>query len=425
MPPLPPQPDSLHNGPDLANAAAESRVHRSLADSLAGLRNAAAILGGLTAKRLLPGDTVAFELVTATGKLNGTDDILTAVYVGTGANRAWCLSSVFDHYDETVVTSAQSWREIVPRFTALAANANFVFGDGVDKKPIADAGLNVLTLPAWIKQRLRVQQDWASQLRLMRRGTRQEVSRILRKQEFTSRLTSDRSDFEHFYADLYKPYATRRFSHGVLLVDRQQFIAECRRGIVLQLVSRQSVVGASLLRRVGNTMAIVWSALDPQADAAELRGATDALDYFSLLYAHLKGCRWLDFGPSRPDMYDGALRYKSKWGAEVNAGFVPQPAIHFAVGGQHVAERDVLRRHAFVGKSGGKLLGVGFVDGDEDVEILRSKIAGMVVPGIDRYRIVVLAPMSADQRSMIESIDPRIEVVVAGSFGESIADINR
>ena len=420
-----PYPESLHNGDDLANAAKQSRVGRTVADSFTGLSNSLAILGGVLTKRFAAGARAPYELVTATGKSPGSDTVLTAVYAGTGANRAWCLSSVFDHYDETVVTSAQSLRDILPRVTELAANANFVFGDGIDTKPIADAGLNALTLPAWVKQRLRVQQDWASQLKLMRRGTRQEISRILRKQEFASRLTNDHADFEHFYTDLYTPYATRRFSHGVLLVDRQQFIAECRRGIVLQLVCRQSVVGASLLRRVGNTMAIVWSALDPQAEPRDVRGATDALDYFSLLYAHLKGCRWLDFGPSRPDLYDGALRYKSKWGAEVNAGWVPQSAIHVAAGGRHAAENEVLWRHAFVGKVGGELVGVAFIDGDADIETSRSRVAGLRVPGTDSFRIVVNKPMTADARSTIEAIDPRIKIVVAGTFGEAIADIRR
>lgn len=425
MPPPSPHPETLHNGHDLANAAAQSRVNRSLADPVFGLRNGLAILGGTAAKRLFPGEPVAYELVTATGKLTGSDAMLTAVYAGTGANRAWCLSSVFDHCDETVVGSASSLRDLQARVTDLAATANFVFGDGIGGKPITDAGLNILTLPAWVKQRLRVQPDWESQLKRMRRGTRQEVARVLRRQGYKSRLTKDGSDFESFYSNLYKPYATRRFSQGVLLVDRQRFMAECRRGIVLQLVHQESVLGASLLRRVGNSLAIVWSALDPQAEPGHLRGATDALDYFSMLYAQLKGCRWLDFGPSRPDLYDGALRYKSKWGAEVTAGLVPQLAIQVAFGGRHSAESDVLRRHAFVVRSRDGLVAVAFVDGDADKDALRSKVAAMIVPGIDRYRISAISPISADVRATIEGIDPRVEVVVATSVGEAIAAINR
>jgi hypothetical protein len=415
------QPETLYNGHDIANAAAASRVHRSLADSLAGATNGLAILGGLVARRLSAGEPAAFELVTATGKVAGNEAILTAVYAGTGINRAWCLSSVFDEYEATVVASSASRREINRRLAEKAGDAGFIFADGIGGEAMADAGLNALALPAWVKQRLRVQPDWQLQLKSMRRGTRQETARVLRKRGYVSRLTTDRSDFESFYVDLYKPYATRRFGEGVLLVDRPGFMSECRRGILLQLDHRQSVVGASLLRRTGNSLAIVWSALEPRADADVLRGATDALDYFSLLYAQLKGCRWLDFGPSRPDLDDGALRYKRKWGTEVTAGLVPQASIYLALSGRSCAEQYAIQGKALILKGVKGLYVAAFVAANADPDALRSKVAGLIVPGIDAYRLVSLGPLSDNARAAMEEVDSRVVVIEATSVQEAIA----
>lgn len=429
MPPSPTQPETLYNGHDLANAAAQSRVHRSLPDSLRGVRNATAILGDMLANRLSR-DPTPFEFVTASGTIAGTDTILTAAYAGTGANRDWCLASVFENGENGVepifseaASSTNLTNRVEPIFSEAASSANFVFADGIGSQLIEKTGLKALILPAWVKQRLRVQPDWALQLKSMRRGTRQEVARILRKYSYTTRLTSDRADFESFYANLYKPYATRRFGDGALLVDRDKFLTECRRGILLQLLHQQSVVGTSLLRPVGGTLAIVWSALDPQAEPGNTRGAADALDYFSLLYAQLKGCRWLDFGPSRPDLYDGALRYKSKWGADVTSGFARQTQIYFACGDKDGAELEVLQRHAFVCQSDGQLSAVAFVDGGHEVDALRRKVAGLIVPGVERLFVVAQTKLSVDARAIIAGVDPRVKLIEAASFGEAVAAI--
>lgn len=422
MPVTPDNSEHLYASDDLANAAIRSQVGHSVRDTFHGVCNGAKILRSLVEHRLAGRTQDQIELFAATGNVYGVDTAVTAAYAGTGANRAWCFTSIFDQYSESRVGNVSSLDEVSPQFINLAAGANFVVGDGVDIRSVAPPGSNFLIVPSWIKQRLSIHTEWHSQIRGLRRGTRQEVSRTLRKFQYECRLTTQNCDFEDFYDNLYKPYATLRFSDGAILVDRDRFLAECRRGIVLQLISQDIVVGASLLRRVGNIMAIVWSALDPNING---RGASDVLDYFSLLYSSLKRCRWLDFGPSRPNLLDGVTRYKSKWGTEITAGFSRQPDISIACTGRHDAESRFLRRHAFIVQHSGQLIAVALFDGDSDMRAICSKVSGMIVAGIDQYRIVTVAGISGFVRSQIESIDPRVEVVEVASVGEAVAAVCR
>jgi hypothetical protein len=264
-----------------------------------------------------------------------------------------------------------------------------------------------------------VKRDWREQVDGMHRGTRQETARILRRQRYRCRLTSDARDFARFYDELYSPYIARRFGAAALIVERERFIDECRRGIVMQLLQGDSVIAAALLRRTGNSMAVVWTGHDLAIGGAG-QGATDALDYFSLLYAHLKGCRWLDFGPSRPDLLDGALRYKAKWGAAIHAGLVPQSSIFWTCQGGHDTVAQFLRRHVFLVRNGSGLTAAIFTDGAGDAPDLGEKLALIPHPGVRDYRVVTLSPPDDRLRNAVTAIDANVTLVEASSCSGAI-----
>src|SRR5690606_15013369 len=202
-------------------------------------------------------------------------------------------------------------------------------------------------------------------------------------------------DYRDFYENLYVPYVTQRFGPAAFVVDPTSFYQECRRGVLLRLTHEKRVVGAALLRPIGRTMAVVWSALAVRGGGDALRGVTDSLDYFSLLYAHMTGCRWLDLGPSRPDLCDGILRYKSKWGAEITEGLVPQATIMWSCKDSLAGDLVFCKRHVFLTKTNKGLQALMVIDGRSDIETFLARVGTGLASGIGNYRVLVLRDVDA------------------------------
>jgi hypothetical protein len=336
--------EQLYSGADLESAAANSHLARKLGDRVLGIRNAALVMYDMVARRSTARSS-RYELVVASGETPGGHR-LTVAYAGPGANREWCFATVFASHSLQTLSTSQTAADLRRWIMHRREDADILFGDGVPARLFF--GMPFVSLPAWVKQRVPVLDDWPAQVEGMRRNTRQELRRFLRKYRYECSLSSALEDASDFYGRLYRPYVTQRFGAAALVVDRSTFLRECRRGILIRLWSNGTLLGGAVLRPVGRALAVVWSALDAATPASSLRGVTDCLDYFSLLYAHLQGYRCLDLGPSRPDLRDGILRYKAKWGGEISAGFASQALIHLSCRANGQALQDFLGRHVFV-----------------------------------------------------------------------------
>lgn len=404
----------LYPGTDLRNAANLSCVGTGIADKVSGVRNAAAI--SLDMLRERRGKDAPFRICIARGSDATGSSEITAVYAGTGSNLAWCLGTALSHYEIVESLVEPTAGKLLRRLKNYRDAGDIIFVDGLKSRLLAELEIPFAQLPAWVKQRVQVSADWRSQIDNLRRGTRQEIARVLRKHHYTCRLTDSPDDARQFYSSLYKPYVANRFGSDGIVVNESRFLRECRRGIVIQLSRGPDIAAAALLRRVGSSMAIVWSGVESEPAGERLSGAVDVLDYFSLLYAHLKGCRWLDFGPSRPDLNDGILRYKRKWGCHIGSGWVPQSTIYWACLKQNSAVDVFLKRHAFLltGKRG--LCALLFLDSRADIEVLRTDILRNITPGIVSYLVVMVPIPGRNLVSELEGLNPAISVLGAESL---------
>lgn len=404
----------LYPGTDLRNAAKLSSVVTGIADKLSGVRNAAAI--SLDILRERRGKDAPFRICVARGSDATGSGEVTAVYAGTGSNLTWCLGTALPEYEIVESSVEPTAGKLLRRLKNCREAGDVIFVDGLKSRLLEELEIPFAQLPAWVKQRVQLSPDWRSQIDDLRRGTRQEIARILRKHRYTCRLTNSADDARQFYTSLYKPYVANRFGPDSVVVDEYRFLRECRRGIVIQLSRGPDIVAAALLRRVGSSMAIVWSGVASVPAGQRLSGAVDVLDYFSLLYAHLKGCRWLDFGPSRPDLNDGILRYKRKWGCHIGSGWIPQSTIYWSCLKQNSAVDAFLKRHAFLltGKRG--LCALLFLDSRADMEDLRTDILRNITPGIASYLVVMVPKPSGNLLSELEGLNPAISVLGAESL---------
>lgn len=360
-------------------------------------------------------------MVSAAMRTFGHNSPLNVLYLGTGTNRHWCLEIIAN--TDVPTTDLRFATEDALRKAAepSLADANVIFLDGLPGGFLDEKGLTFLTMPAWLKQRLQIDGSWASQIRSMRRGTRREVARTLRSGNFHGQITSSASDVDTFYSKLYEPYVRHRHGTSAVVVEPARFARECRRGVILQALYKGDVVGASLLRRTGNSLAIVWTGIRPDAQDAGIRGISDVLDYFSLLYGHLNRCRWLDFGPSRPDAFDGTLRYKKKWQGEVTKGLVPQAPIRLACSGRDEGEIDFLAEHAFIARCGGQLAVTGVAPQPSDTVQLRSLANRLSTPGISRYALVTSASIPEEVGDELRRACPGMSIQKISSAADAFS----
>lgn len=414
------QDTTLHNGANLHDAARLSSVDRSAGDALGGVWTAASIFLDIVTQRVCRRKPASYGIAVARGRASGSIDTVTALYAGTGSNRGWCFGSLFSHDVLIEEEFEGSLQEVMLRLQAITPKADLIITDGVGPEYRRALNTDFFCMPAWVKQRLRILSDWSSQIDALRRNTRQGLTRTLRNHGYFSRLTQTDADFNGFYDDLYKPHVSGRFGSDAIIVSRDQFLRECRRGIVLQILHNGEVIGASLLRRINWTISIVWTGMKPGTSNSK-RGAADALDYFSLLYAFLKGCRWLDFGPSRPDLNDGAFRYKRKWGTMVTPGFAPQAEICWAWNGNTEAAAKLVQQHVFLSKHRGGYFATVFLDDGLAPTDIKHTLEGLLSPGIYKYRIIVTRPLDASQRDALASLDVCTEIVEAESTKAALA----
>ena len=411
----------LYAGPDLENAARLSPRSGSGA-RLSGMTNAAELLMGRAASRFGKIDHAPIQAVTACVRVPGDGESLRAVYIGQGSNRAWLTSTLFELQHDDTATLTDSADSLAKQITEVASDADILFIEDVPKSTLADTRFDFITMPAWLKQRAPVLQDWPQQLGTMRRSTRREVARLLRKHHFTCRVTRDENDFVAFYDDLYVPYIRARHRDAAEIVPRDLFMTECDKGAVLQLVDGDDVVGASLARPTGTSMAIVWTGLRPGPDDKPRQGASEILDYFCLLYSHTQGSRWLDFGPSRPDLSDGAMRYKARWSAQLHEGFIKSHEIHWAMLKPKPSFAELLKQHAFVPRMGHGLTGALVSDTAAcPPSKLQDIIARYAVPGLEQYQIAVLGADAGPATRFKDEADRRVTLCPVNSVEQLIA----
>ena len=411
---------SLYGRPDLINAAERSNIDRSMRDRYAGIANGLGILADAVRYRPKRSDNPQFEMVIATGLIRGTSSPASVAYAGSGANRDWCIGTSIFERNDTEMVRYSSAEETIAALRRTTKDVDIVFIDDLGENLVADLQTDFVHIPAWVKQRVRLESDWPTQIRSLKRGLRQEVSRVIRKYGYECRLAGNAAEISRFYDQQYRPFVSSLYGRSAIIVDRDRFVRECRRGVLLQLIDHEAVVASALLRPVGRTMAIVWTGMRPGADCKRIPGATDALDYFSLLYTHLKGYRWLDFGPSRTDLCDGTLRYKRKWGSELITGHFRQPPIYWTCNGDNNAVRDFLRRHMFISNRKGQLTCLTFMFDNNDAEMLRRTMEHQITPGISEYRVVSLSPVSRALRTDLNRIHPDINVIETQSVADAM-----
>ncbi len=212
------------------------------------------------------------------------------------------------------------------------------------------------TYLCWVKQHIEIPATREELLGSLRRRTRMEAERLIRKYGFTATLTPAASWSRMFYDEFYLPTVRSRFGEEGQIVDFDFFERRCRDARLLLVRQQERIMGGLLLHGQGATLIDGWTGLRMRGDAPEVAGVSDVLDYCTQEIAYREGFDLLDMGTSRAALSDGALRYKQRWGGRLSAGRIPKGTLSLAFprGGPAVA--SWIENAGLIGRHGGRLV---------------------------------------------------------------------
>ena len=128
------------------------------------------------------------------------------------------------------------------------------------------------------------------------------------------RITRDDAAFEAFYHTMYVPFSENRYGEEGVVANIHQLRRVFRHGGLVLAEREETPLAAALFARQGSLFKLVVLGTRMGEWAPVKLGVFWAIYAFCLRHAGRIGCRTIDFGASRANLYDGVLRYKRKWG---------------------------------------------------------------------------------------------------------------
>ena len=318
------------------------------------------------------------------GTARGTPNRVSLLYVGNGTNREFVLRQVFDLYRrEHSGRNCNIWAA-GQAIETYAKDVDFSIVDVPWPYEIryADEG-RILEIPAWIRQARRIDGDWDSIVAGFHRNVRGTQLRKIRQRGLTYRTTSDPAQVDSFYDRFYRPYLAQRFGAAASIAPRAMVRAAARSGTLLQVLREDSIVAAAVLRGRAATLQMSFVGF-PTADLRRLEGASAAMYFYTLAFAHENEYRSVDFVGSRPVLSDGVLRTKRGWGAAVYDDWAMETLL-LQFNRDNPAVQNFLYTTPLIVRHGDMLVGKVLAPPEELTEEgLRSIQRRFTNPGLDR-----------------------------------------
>ena len=218
------------------------------------------------------------------------------------------------------------------------------------------------------------------------------------------------SHFNYFYHMMYVPYTQKRFGKGAVVRSQDYMKKILQKGEILFLFRNDQLLLGSLIKYENDRFLSICAAATEDIPPALFKGASEAMDYFSILTAFEKGCRVVDFLGSRPLLEDGAFRYKRKWGTYIDSFYRPMDDIYFKTACMNTGVKSYLAYNPFIIKHQ-KVSEVEYSlntpVGDKDINSCAKRYQTNGLTGID---IFCTAGIQKDAHKYLDNIVPDIQV---------------
>ncbi len=327
------------------------------------------------------------------GVERNSGESMKVVYIGDKSSYEYVVSCLFDAQPEVCCQRRIPWWSVNRQVKDSRRVADLLVGD-VDfpLDPLVKKK-GALVLPRWLKQKVVIADKWEDVLAKLRRKTRREALRSIRKHNLKARVVREAGSDSYFYHQLYIPYIHRRYGAQATVVNEQRFLRECASGQLVQVLQKDKILGVVLVHISGKQLTIAWMGIDKDVEGNQLNGVTDALDLYCLMFAYTQGCDVMDMGGSRPLINDGVLRYKKKWGSTVSQGVIPKGSIFYLPCRMTRPVESFLENNPMILSEGQKLRCVSWTfatknagaDANE-LDQFTVRLNKMYLPGLDEFQ---------------------------------------
>ncbi len=281
--------------------------------------------------------------VTVTGTERSSGQTMRILFHGQKRSLPFCARHILGTEDfELAPYSVSSDRD----HDVTIADYPLVERDFFDRRP-------ALCVPHWLRQRCLLGAEWGDTLEGMPASLRKRIARVLGNGSYVAGIRSGAAAAHDFYHRMYVPFLTRRFGAEAIVASERSFLRQSERSGILELWLAKQLVGAVLVRQYGDTLFIGKNAVTLEHTVPY---RSDLLDYFCFLIAQLCGCRWLDFGVSRPHLEDGVFINKAKWRPELASAGGLRTSLRIRPTRNSPAAIGFLRRNGFIERRGGEFV---------------------------------------------------------------------
>lgn len=340
----------------------------------------------------MPFKTTIFYIELIGVERNSSEE-MSLVYIGDKSSYEYVVSCLFDTKPTVSCQRQIPWWTINRQAKNARSIADLLICDTDFPLDLLIKKQGALVSPRWVKQKVVIADKWADLLTNLRRKTRREAQRSIRKYDLKAHVVRDTNSDSYFYHQLYKPYIHRRYGNQAMLVDEQRFLKECASGRLIQITQNDKILGTVLVHISGKQLTIAWMGVDKDVEDCQLKGVTDALDLYSLMFAYTQGCDVMDMGGSRPLINDGVLRYKKKWGAVVSQGLIPKGSILYIPCRMTQPVKHFLENNPMILSAGRKLRCVSWVFSEDNtvtdannVNHYTAQLNKMYQSGLDEFQ---------------------------------------
>jgi hypothetical protein len=178
-----------------------------------------------------------------------------------------------------------------------------------------------LRVPEWIRSSMPIP-DSIESVAAGHHSLGQDL-RLIRKHQFSFVESHADEDLVEFFNTVYRAHGLVRHGPSAQLRSFASISCAMKRGALLWIMCEGRKVGGVVLDSNNGRMILAGLGTVGGDESLLRKGVLAATYYFSMQYARSRDCRILDFGGTRPSLYDGLLRYKRKWGAVID----PKPLI--------------------------------------------------------------------------------------------------
>jgi len=255
------------------------------------------------------------DVLTMRGRMPGSEDVVTLLYVGRRKNLSNLTKKFF--LEAETVSSLKSNLLSFPKALKVAeSGADVVFVDvGWPHNDRLHKKGGYLELPVHICMTTYFEETWEATVKNFRKTIRKNIGRLIRKNNYRCVQTSDPTDAKDFYDTFYLAFIQSRHQDETRLTPRAVIEDRAQKGTILQVVDDDGIVAAGVYFPAGDCLRLLVTGMPEAYLEKPPVAAMQALYYFSLQYAFENGYKSLNFLGTRPLPTDGLYQFKRKWGA--------------------------------------------------------------------------------------------------------------